>query len=174
MRKILAVVAAAGITLALAAGSANAVRLTNKKVVGWYDFNAPIGGGYWFNENVGIQAGFGFNKVNLPDPAEDPDVSVAFTAAVPIRIAGPETAHFYFRPGFFYETNPAPGDDSFLSIRADLVVEYYLSHHFSIVGGHGVEYISISPDVGDAVTVFQARPISAASVGFFYYFGNED
>jgi hypothetical protein len=175
MRKILVALIAAGVALCVGFGTASAIHLKNKKAIGWFDRNAPLGGAYWFTDNVGIQAGIGFNKINLPDAGEDPDAAIAFAAAVPIRIAGPETCHFYFRPGFFYETNPGEGLDSFVSVRADLAVEYYLSHHFSIVGGHGVEYISLNPEGDfDSTTRFQTRPISDISVGFYYYFGNSE
>lgn len=176
MRKILAVVAAAGICLALGVGSAQAITLTNKKAIGWYDLNAPIGGAYWFNERVGVQAGIGFSKVNLPGDATDPDVDFAFTAAVPIRLAGPETCHFLFRPGVYYETNPGPDLDSFMSIRADLAVEYFLSHHFSIVGGSGLEFNSANPSAPDvdSTTQITTRGITLGSVGLYYYFGPAD
>jgi hypothetical protein len=174
MRKILAVLLTAGMATVFTAGTADAIKLAGMKAVGWNDRNAPIGGAYWFTDRVGIQAGLGFNKFDDGDDNDDndPETAFAFTVAVPIYLAGPEDCHFLFRPGLFYETDPSPGVDNFLSVRADLAVEYFLSHHFSIVGGHGIEYISESPAVGDSQTAIQSRALSLSTVGFYYYFGS--
>jgi hypothetical protein len=172
MRKILAVLLTAGMATVFAAGTAEAIKLAGQRSVGWHDRNAPIGGGYWFTDRVGLQAGIGFNKMDDGNDETDEETAIAFNVALPVYLAGPEDCHFLFRPGIFYETNPSPGFDSFVSVRADLAVEYFLSHHFSIVGGHGVEFITNSPEVGDSETSFGSRALSLSSVGFYYYFGS--
>jgi len=182
MKKLLAVVSMAFVVAALGAGDAGAKDMTKMKSVGWYDQNAPIGGGIWLTDKVGIQAGVGLFNTDV----EGADTRFSVTGAVPIVLAGSDRVNFMFRPGGFFESKPASGVDNFISIRGDLAVEVFLSDRFSVIGGHGVEYVRTKYDTSsfsktgdlkpladgssDTTSDFQTREISSSSVGFMFYF----
>ena len=169
MRKILSAVVVAGFVAALC-GVAEAKDMTNMKGLGWYRTEAPIGGIIWFSPKIGITAGFGFDKVDLPDPAEDPDTQFNIAAAVPIVLAGADDVNFMFRPGFLYSSKP-DGLDSSVEVDADLAVELWLTSRASILGGTGIHYVSESPLTDeDSTTFLGTHAISLTQVGFYYYF----
>lgn len=169
MRKILSAVVVAAFVAALGGGLAEAKDMTNMKGLGWYTQDAPLGGIIWFSPKIGITAGVGFNKVNLPDPLEDPDTQFNLAAAIPIVLAGADDVNFMFRPGFQYASKPN-GFDSAFEVDADLAVELWITSRASVLGGTGIHFASVSPVDGDATTTIGTHAISLTEVGFYYYF----
>ena len=170
MRKILSAVVVAGFVAALG-GVAEAKDMTNMKGLGWYRQEAPIGGIIWFSPKIGITAGIGFDKVDLPEPAEDPDTQINLAAAVPIVLAGADDVTFMFRPGIVFSSKPAPPVvDSSFEVDLDLAVEFWITSRASILGAAGIHFVSDSPETGDSTTFIGTHAMSATEVGFYYYF----
>jgi hypothetical protein len=173
MRKILSAVVVAGFMAALG-GTVEAKDMTNMKGLGWYDQEAPIGGIIWFSPKMGLTGGIGFNSFDDGNDATDEETQINFTVALPIVLAGGDDVNFMFRPGVLFKTNE-PGVDSYFAVRGDLAVELFLTSRASVLAGHGIEFVSSTPDFpedADSQTAIRSRAISATEVGFYYYFAN--
>lgn len=170
MRKFTAVISIAVLT-AFLTGMSEAKDMTGLKGVGWFDQNAPIGGILWVSPKIGVTAGVGFNSPDDGNDATDEETQINLAGAVPIVLMGSDNTNFMFRPGILYSSNP-PGYDSSISIRADLAVEFWLGSRASVLAGHGLEFMSNSPAVGDSQTHIGSRAISVTDIGFYFYFMN--
>lgn len=163
MRKILAALAVAALAAVGATGVSHAVDMAKGDyALGFFDQNAPIGGIYWFSPKAALAVGIGIQK---PDEG---DTEFDLTVGVPITLIGNDRANFQVRPRLFYGSN-AVSNGNFMAFGADLAAEVFITKHFSLLAGHGLEFQTISPDEGDSVTNINSRVVSGSSVGFYYY-----
>lgn len=166
MRKVLSLLACAGLALALTAGASHAaVDLSKNMSLGWWDSSVPVGLQIGLGPKMALNVGVGFNK---PDEG---DTGFNIGAALPIVLFNmDDKATFSIRPGFIYGTNPSPGLDNVLQIQGHLEARVWLSEHFSLLAGHGINIDNSSPTVGDSQTQIYTTAISATDVGFWYRF----
>lgn len=166
MRKILSLIACAGFALALTAGSSHAaIDLSKNMSVGWWNSDVPVALQIGLGPKMGLNVGIGFNK---PDEG---DTGLNIGAALPIILcAMDDKAALSIRPGLIYASNPGGFAGSILEIQAHLEARVWLSEHFSLLAGHGLNITSASPDEGDSATNIGTAAISATEVGFWYRF----
>lgn len=163
MRKILAALAVVALAVVGTTGVGHAVDMAKGDYgLGFFDQNAPVGGIYWFSPKAALAVGLGIQK---PDEG---DTEFDITIGVPINLIGGSRANFQLRPRFFYGSN-AVTNGNFMAIGADLAAEVFVTKHFSLLAGHGLEITTISPDEGDSSSNINSRVVSESSVGFYYY-----
>lgn len=161
MRKILALVAAAVLTAA-GAGIANAAGdMTQMKgdwSIGWWDPNAPVAVRYMMTDDWELGGGIGFYK------PEEGDTGFSLSVMAVRRLIHANRAHLGVRPRIFKEFNTP---EELLAIGADLTAEVEISSAVSVIAGHGIEYITADTGGDDDLNVFQTRPVTSSSVGFW-------
>jgi hypothetical protein len=163
MRKILALVAAAVLTVA-GAGIANAANgdMTQMKgdwSIGWWDPNAPVAVRTLLTDDWELGAGLGFYK------PEEGDTGFALSVMAVRRLIHASRAHLGVRPRLFKEFNTP---EELLALGVDLTAEVEISSAVSVIAGHGIEYLSADTGgEGDDLTIFQTRPVTSSSVGFW-------
>lgn len=166
MRKLMMLVACVGTVVALGAGvaSASSPDMSKKISIGWWDADAPIGVQIGLAPKMALDLGLGFNK---PDEG---DTGFNIAGALPITICNmDDKAAFSFRPGLMFSTKPGGNVDTAIIVSADLEARVWLSDHFSILAGHGIQFSNVSPiGDGDSTTNIGTHAISATQVGFWY------
>lgn len=144
--------------------------------LGYFRAQAPVGGRVWFTDKVALDAGFGVSY-NKPDGG-DSQTAFTFDAGLPIVVAESGAAKFFVRPGFTYNSTPAPvvadanNKATQFWVSGSFGVEYFFTDRFSIQAAHGVVFKSVDPDqAGTKSTSFESEDFGVSNIGFHFYFG---
>ncbi len=157
------------VALCLVASSAVfAHDVTGRIGLGFVSSDAPIGGRYWLNEKLGLDAGIGFTSM---DTGNDTNTTFVINAGLPIVLQRMnDRVNFYIRPGLEYTSLE---NGSTMDISGDLEFEVFVTDDFSVSASHGVAVMIVSPDQGDSRTNFGTRGANWTNFGFHYYLKNQ-
>lgn len=184
------------VTLVALAAPAMAVELQGKYGLGYVRPEFPVGGRVWFSDQLGLDAGIGFQNFS-PDQG-DGQTAWGIDIGVPVVVANTDNAIFFVRPGFSIADDGGDEDVVLLSpfdsggkqtqfwVSGTLGAEYFFTPNFSIQAAHGLLYRSVTTkatidddgvpggtttkvDVTDSFIETEAFGIS--SIGFHWYFG---
>jgi len=165
--------------------------MTGRVSLGFHNSDAPVGGRYWVNNLVAIDAGLGFESSEVPDG--DPETegetestfSFWFEGGVPIKLYDADNAHFFFRPSVVlgllddraYGTGSADAKWTSLDFVLSLGGELFFGDHFSVEATHGmkINMTSVPDEVKDDVGADSFTSVSTfgnnlTTVGFHFYF----
>jgi hypothetical protein len=160
----------------------NAMDMSGKYGLGYFNSDAPVGARYWIDKKVGVDLGLGFESQDLGSKKAN---SFWLEAGIPYVIFNKDRVNFLIRPGVVYgKLDARPyGIDSekkWTKVNVSLmpVAEFFLSDNFSIEAGHGleVEFISYPNDssygalMGKSRTSIRSLAASATQIGFHFYF----
>ena len=177
--------------LAAVVSPALAKDMTGKVSLGFHNSDAPLGGRYWINNQVGIDVGLGFKSNEKPDA--DPETqgktvttfSYWFEGGLPFKLYDTDNAHFYAKPSFIfgmlddrdYGTGTSDAKWTSLDLVLSLGAEVFFGEHFSLDATHGVKFnVTSVPDevkqqVGaDSFTSFSTFGENLTTIGFHFYF----
>jgi len=187
-KKLLAVTLA---LLVAAVSPSLAKDMTGKLSLGFHNSDAPVGGRYWVNNMVAVDAGLGFNSSEVVDSdplTENGTVSTFsfwFEGGVPIKLYDVDNAHFFFRPSVVlgllddrkYGTGSADAKWTSIDFVLSLGGELFFGDHFSVEATHGVAINTTSvpdevkEDVGaDSFTTISTFGNNLTTIGFHFYF----
>jgi len=165
--------------------------MTGKVSLGFHNSDAPVGGRYWVNNMVAVDAGLGFESSEVPDADPDTDtetvnsLSFWFEAGVPIKLYDVDNAHFFFRPSVVlgllddraYGTGSADAKWTSLDFVLSLGGELFFGDHFSVEATHGMKVNmtsvpdEVKNDVGaDSFTSVSTFGNNLTTIGFHFYF----
>jgi hypothetical protein len=175
MKKILFLAIAVGLLLPIAA---EAKDMTGRFGLGFVLSDTPVGGRYWINERVGLEAQVGYSRdeMEVSPGQKESASSFSFLVGVPISVMPDlsERANFIVHPAFRYSSmSPAGGgdSDSQMNIFALLEFEVFIIDNFSVSAAHGLGFTIDSPAVGESTTDFGTVGRNATEFGFHFYFG---
>ena len=157
------------IALCLVASSAVMAKdMTGRFGLGFINNEAPVGGIYWLNAKVGINAGFGFESI---DATPDALTNFAFDFGVPFVVYNTsDRVNFYLRPGLLFQSmDQGGGSDTQMDLTASLMFEVFVTDDFSVSAAHGFGVSIYSPDQGDSMTNFGTFGDNWTNFGFYYY-----
>ncbi len=186
------------VTLALlvaAVAPSLAKDMTGKVSLGFHNSDAPLGGRYWVNNMVAVDAGLGFSSSEVPDadPGTETETvntfSFWFEGGVPIKLYDADNAHFFFRPslvlgllddrayGRAYGSGGADAKWTSVDFVLSLGGELFFGDHFSVEATHGLKINTTSvpdevkEDVGaDSFTSVSTFGNNLTTIGFHFYF----
>ena len=159
------------IALCLVASSAVMAKdMTGRFGLGFVNSAAPVGGIYWLNEKVGINAGIGFVS---EDQGEESATDFSIDFGVPFVIYNTsDRVNFYIRPGLLFQSLDAGEDtDTRMLLSGSLMFEVFVTDDFSVSAAHGlaVEIYSPGAEGADSMTDFNTFGRNWTNFGFFYY-----
>lgn len=149
--------------------------------LGFHDFDAPIGGRWWFSgQKVALDFGIGFQSDPAPSYPDEHEKTLALAAGIPIALKSWRQVHVLFRPGIFYQTRqrqatspPVAFDtqsEETLRITGEIEAEAFLLDNFSVSASHGIGWNRFDPAFDpDKETSFGTLGNGFTEVGFHYY-----
>lgn len=139
--------------------------------LGWYSFDAPIGGRVWVTPRLGVDVGLGFFRATETDAKTHATVELG----VPIDLVQTEKVNLFMRPGMSFWTNgktegtyPNLEYSTRKSVQADLGVEWFVTDRLSLGAGYGVRWTESTTEGG--ASVFRTQASGFSNVGFHFYF----
>ena len=161
---------------------------TAKGGLGFRTLDAPIGLRWWFTDQVGLDAGVGFEstKVNFTDvnnnPADETLSKFSIDVGMPWALKRWDKVHFLLRPGVLYTTEDDAdlffiSDGAFkekrntITVTGELELELFLAKNASISASHGVGFVSTKLDLAgqEADTFFGSFGSDFTTLGFHVY-----
>ncbi len=119
-----------------------------------------IGGRHWFNDQVGVDFGVGYNQFKI-EPSPETWTGFAFDVGVPITLKRVnDKVNLIFRPGFQWSsledddsTFPPAIKYTTLGVSGELEVEWMIADHLTVSASHGLAYHKLEDD-GTPKTTF--------------------
>jgi len=179
---ILAVVA----LLAIPALS-NAVDMTGKYGLGYFNTDAPVGGRIWLTPDLGLDLGIGFKAESVWMGA-DKETATSFwlEAGFPYVVVATDRANFFVRPGVVFGqlddrsfgTENLDEKWTYMSFSLTPGAEVFFGDHFSLEAGHGIAIdMQKYPDnaaygsrAGETETMIRTFDAGLTYLGFHFYF----
>lgn len=162
-------------TLLVLPAASNAVDMSGKWGLGFFDRTAPVGARIWATPQLGLDLGVGFESL---DQGEESGTNFYIEVGAPYVLVPTERANFYLRPGvlvgFFDEANNA-SVESFIEVTLAPGVELFFGDHFSLEAAHGIavlitNYREVEGEEIDSETDFFTFGANATFLGFHFYF----
>lgn len=147
--------------------------------VGFHNFEAPLGGRWWFSPKMAIDANLGIGSQD--DPGTDESLSnFALDIGFVWALKSFDKMHLILRPGYFYQSDeevidngpPVEKDSNVLSsLSVELEAELFLTSHFSVSAASGIAFGSFDPaGPADSFSAWQTTGSNWTTLGFHAYF----